>query len=436
MSCNLCNCDPCDCYCGFTLVGESSYFESGITADEYKEFLLHSLDTGLGCVPDGFSDTINNYWDIYKNLGCGSNDLRYLYVRSAALTALMGCNVFSVNRRTSVSESNSRSESKSKSDSLTQGQSTSANSAYSESAFESGYSDFANSILRAQSQRSAESNSRDVSQTTTDDTGHGEGNSETLGERDAQSDRVSRDKSESSGRSSSGGARWGSDYSFTHQNTDSNAAFILVGSVSREGTRGHNFRVMDAQTSNYTFSERTGTSSKSLTARSWSQSWSQRIANSYFQALMDSYTYARSNAQAFDYSKATSDAEAHSAGKGQSAAETEQRAISSSQRTSETDSRSTSETDGYGNSYSITEYRANSQKFRNLAILLENTNQAINELLSLRAASAGASIGKILFANPDGYCNLGAIRMRLYQPGGLYGVQCCPSTSQGVSYGN
>lgn len=391
--------------CGCSVETDStSYINTSFTPDMYKQFLIASLLAGDNCMDtDDFNDYLDTIWDMLQFQGGCDLELRYLLTRLELIKILMGCKVYDVDRSDSVSESNSRSELDITQDGESQSQQSGFNSAYADLIGEQRYNDFADSTLRAESQRTAYSESHDESHHRMDDTGSGASNSDTTGNRASDSFREATDHSESTSTTSRDGARRG--YNYQHSASKTNGDGINLGALGwgRTGTKNTWDQIMRTDTYDAGSTDRHGFSTREIDAWSKSSNTMQRVSSSYFNALVDDRTWGASTAKAEDHQRSQSDSNSHAEGLGQSAAESEARSKGVTQGLSQSKSKSITERDGKRSSYSLSDTVYANQRFQALKKLYDNTLSLITYKRKQISGRRGVSIGYILFCDPCGY---------------------------------
>lgn len=366
-----------------------------LTPDLFKNFLFTSMSLNDPCVPTNFQDMIHTIWNLVRGQSNCDLEMQYLLSRLEIIKILMGCRVYDIFRSDTISESNSISELSTKQDSESQSQQTGHSSGYSDLIGEQRYNDFADSTLRAESQRSAYSESHDESHQRMDDVGRGGSESTTVGDRGSRSDRFSQDFSESTSNSVREGAKRGYNYNHSASTTDGFAVNLAVIGYGRTPTKNSWDQLMRSDTADSGFSERRGSSSRGLRAEATSHSTTQRVSSSFFNALMDERIWGASIAKAEDRQRAESDSVSHAEGLGQSATEQEAKSQGSTQGTSQSESVSITERDGTRNSYTISDTVAAQQRFQALRDMFDATLKLIDYRRGVLAAKQGFGIAPI-----------------------------------------
>lgn len=393
-----CKCSRC-CMTSFV----SARSTNPVTDEMYKTFLFNSLTVGDNCIPDNFQDMLDTLWELMQfQSGC-DNELQFLLTRLELLKILMGCKVRDVDRLDSITESNSETSITTRQDGLTQSQQTGHSSGYRDMIGEQRYKDFAEGTTRAQSRRTAYTESHDESHQIMDDTGHGESDSQTDGFREGKSNRYSRDYSESESTNERDGARRGQTYEYSASTTGGNGTNLAAVGFGRTATKNTWDMYQRADTADSGFSSRSGHSLRKLRGVADSRSTSQRISSSFFNALMDDKVWGESIAKAEDHQSAQSDVKSHAEGKGQSASESEAKSQGSTQATSQSETTNTIKRDGSRSSYTISDSISASQRMKALLDLFDLTKILIKNKRERLAANQGYAISRMMLCDPCGF---------------------------------
>lgn len=391
------------CHCEVEYGTNSTITNLAVTSQIFKNFLITLMSVNDPCVPDNFADMVDVMWNLVRGQSGCDLELQYLLTRLEMTKIIMGCRVYDIYRSDTTSESNSQSKLETKQDSESQSQQTGHASGYSDLIGEQRYNDFADSTLRAESQRSAYSESHDESHQRMDDVGHGEALSTTEGNRGSESGRLSQDFSESTSESVRDGARRGFNYNHSMSVTAGFGANIAAIGYGRTPTKNSWDQLMRSDTADSGFSERRGTSSRYLKARASSFSTTERKSSSFFNAIMDERIWGASIAKAENHQRAQSDSESHAEGLGQSATEQEAKSQGSTQGTSQSQSVSTTDRDGSRSSYTISDTVAGQQRFQALRDLFDLTLKLIEYRRTVLAARQGYGIIPITLCLKCGY---------------------------------
>lgn len=391
------------CKCEIEYGTSSLLSNTRVTPDLFKNFLITSLTTNDPCTPTNFSDMVDQIWRLMSGVSGCDLELQYLLTRQQLLVIMMGCRVYDIYRSDSISESNSRSELTTKQDSESQSQQTGHSSGYNDLIGTQRYNDFANSVLRAESQRSAYSESHDESHQRMDDVGHGEAVSETVGDRGSESARFSQDYSESTATSVRDGARRGYNYNHSASRTQGFGVNLAAYGYARTPTKNTWDQLMRSDTADSGFSERRGTSSRGLRAEATSFSTTERQSSSFFNAMMDERIWGASVAKAEDHQRSQSDNTSHAEGLGQSSTEQEGKSQGSNQGTSQSQSLSITERDGSRSSYTISDTINAQQRFQALRDLYDATGRLIDYRRKILATRQGYGIAPITVCLRCGY---------------------------------
>lgn len=374
-----------------------------ITPELFKNFLYVLMGLNDPCVPDNFSDMIDNVWNLMRGVSGCDLELQYLLTRQQMIMVLMGCRVYDIYRADSISESNSVSKLATRQKSESMSQQTGHSSGYADLIGQQRYNDFADATLRAESQRSAYSESHDESHQRMDDVGHGEAESVTTGDRGSESQRFSQDFSESESKTYRDGARRGYNYNHSASATGGFGVNLGVVGIARTPTKSSWDQLMRSDTADSGSSERRGSSSRGLRARAESFSQTERVSSSFFNAIMDERIWGASVAKAEDHQRAQSDNVSHAEGLGQSATEQEAKGQGSTQGTSQSLSKSTTERDGNRDSYTIADAIHGEQRFQALRELYDATQKLIDYRRKILATRQGYGIIPITVCVNCGY---------------------------------
>lgn len=407
MHLSTCRCTQCCIDPNDSTIAISKRKRRNIGDQRFKDFLLRSLMLVNPCFDETDStDRINTLYEILRPQSRCDQELLYLLVRREMLKQVMFCESFRVDSRDVLAESNSVSEFESEGSSTSEAQQTGHSSSFSDLIGSQRYNDFADTTLRAETQRTAYSQSHDESHTRGTDFGSGEAVSDTDGERKSLSDRLAHDESESNGNSNSSGAARGCNYQMSQSQTKGSGFNILIAGFARTGTK----QTWDHLMRNDTFSEsratRVGRSLRTLDSIARSAATSLRVSSSYFNALVDELSWGFHQGMAEDHSRAQSDTISHAEGLGQSNTESRAKGQTSTQATSHARSRFDARRRGNRSAFNITDDVAYGQRFKNLRKLYQNTLDFIKYKRSLLIAN-GYGIGKItsldVFCREDGF---------------------------------
>ena len=393
----------CKCAIEYNVTASTLRRNPLLTESLLKNFLLSSLLIGDACQPPNFEGMLDTVWNLMRFQSSCDLEMQYLLTRLELIKVLMGCAIYDVDRSDSISEANSRSVLTTKLDAETQAQQTGHSAGYSDLIGEQRYNDFAESTLRAESQRSAYSESHDESHQRMDDVGHGEAVSDTHGERKSESERMTRDESQSESHSDRSGVRRGLNYNHSAQRTSGAGINLGLVGYNRTPTKSTWDQRMRSDTADSGFSTVDGNSERELDAAASSQSTTQRVSSSFFCAMVDERIWGASKSAAEDHQRAQSDSISHAEGLGQSATEQEARSQGSAQGTSQGQSISITERDGSRDSYTIADTVYAHQRFEALKQLYDHTLQLVTYRRRILSARHGYGIALINFCDKCGY---------------------------------
>ena len=135
---------------------------SALSDQRYKDFLQRSLSIVAPCFDEEDSTKrIDMLYRMFRVQARCDPELLYLIVRSHMLKQAMGCAVFQVDQMDRIGESNSVSVFESEGNSRSEAQSTGHTSQFADLIGEQRYNDFADTVLRAETERTAFSWSHD-----------------------------------------------------------------------------------------------------------------------------------------------------------------------------------------------------------------------------------------------------------------------------------
>ena len=377
-----------------------------MTAEDYKRYIVASLQLAEQCVNDTFSQQVDLLWSISAPLSGCDDELHYLLTRLQAIKLLMGCYTRQIDTRTGRSERHSRSTATSRADGWSQAMSTMSSVGFADALGENRFRDIATGSSDSGSDSANWLQSRSRGASRFDDVGSGAGESDSNATRTARGRRFSNETSRTDSDSNHTGRRNGCNYSFSQSGTKGLGLNVVVVGVSRTATKNtSDVWIQDSSMSNDIAKSSTD-ALRTSQARSTSNARSLRTSSSYFNNLADGYDWSTAQSHGEAHSTSYRDAAAHAHGVGTGNQNAKDRAEMTSRSDNAAHDENTSSSNARRTGFSVMDDAKAHQRFEHLRQLYDNTQMLIGLKREHMRRSGRIMFGEILTCTMDGFCRI------------------------------